>query len=74
MNGLWSDKPMEFIWNKESESYFDKTGEYDIEVIGLSDNGYWRTFSSTKKKDVELFIEGSKQTMKQIANLMWIVK
>lgn len=71
LNGLWDNKPIEGIWNKELKCWYDKSGNFSVDIIGFDERDSYLMFSSYNKKDVELFILGARSLGKLIKNLNW---
>lgn len=71
LNGMWNNKPIEAKWNSEFRCWYDKSGNFDVDTIGLDERDGCLMFSSYNKKDVELFILGAKSISKQIKNVIW---
>jgi hypothetical protein len=62
--GIWGPKNM--IWDNECEQYYDSSGNFSIDKLGLNEKYGITEFSSTNKKEVELWIGGAKAAFKRI--------
>jgi len=71
LNGLWDDKPIKGKWNPDLLCWYDKSGDFGVDTVGLDERDGYLMFSSYNKKEVELFILGAKSISKQIKNIIW---
>ncbi len=60
LNGLWSKKAMKGIWDKDLESWWDSTGNFNCWKVGLDIKKRVIVFASHDKKYVDSFIKGAK--------------
>jgi hypothetical protein len=71
LNGLWDNKPIKGTWLGDLNSWYDESGNFNVDKIGLDERDGYLMFSSYNKKDVELFLLGAKSISKQIKNVIW---
>ena len=57
-NGPWYDAPRRVTWSDDLESWWDSDGNADVTRIGLSHSGYYLSYTSESKAEVELFALG----------------
>jgi len=66
LSGLWSPWPIRLKWNGELESYWDDSGDFDVDELGEKDQGGIITFASTSVEEVKQWTNGAKAVMKLI--------
>jgi len=62
--GIWGPKKM--VWHNRCKQYYDNSGNFSIDKLGLNEKDGITEFSSTNKKEVELWVEGAKAAFKRI--------
>lgn len=74
LSGLYSTKPIKCIKDNEFEHdidrtiYWDKSGTFDIEVVGLDKKKGCIKFSSFDKKETEVWTDGAKSILFMLNN------
>lgn len=69
MAGLWSSKPIKVRLDEEmleqdfDAVWYDKEGDFGVDVVGLEKNEYSTTLSSTSKDEIKQFIAGAEAVL-----------
>lgn len=63
LSGLWFRKPKRGYWDKNLHEWYDKSGDFSAEVLGLDMQHGHATFASESKKEVELWTLGIQTAM-----------
>lgn len=66
LRGLYSDKPTKCFYDTVCESWWDKSGNFEVRQLGLDNSHGIVQFSSRDVREVELFILGAKSVMNQL--------
>lgn len=74
LNGLWDNKPKKGIWNKHLNCWYDKSGNFNVNKIGLEIEDCIVRFASYNEKDIEIFILGARSLSNLIQNIIWTEK
>jgi hypothetical protein len=75
--GMWDKKPVRIEYSSFNETcsrqrfWWDKTGCFTVDKLGLVVKKGITTFASESKKDVELFILGVKAMSRRVNFLAW---
>ena len=68
LGGLISKNPMKLKWDTTLNSYYDESGDYSVENLGLIEKSGIIIFSSENKKEVELWTNGIEATFQMLRN------
>jgi hypothetical protein len=68
--GVWSKTPIKMYWHDASDAWWDDSADLFIRKLGLCKKDGIITFSSYKKRDVEIFLMGIKALHTRIKRLV----
>jgi hypothetical protein len=74
LGGLWNDEPIAMHWASALDCWYDDTGNLSVENLGLDKqgDGSLTTFSSTNKREVEIFLLACK-TVGEAVNRLFVM-
>lgn len=75
LSGLYSSYPIRVVFDRESEKWWDKEGNFDISGPGLINSKSCRyiSFADPNKKIVQAWIDGVKSTMRILKEFSWVL-
>lgn len=66
LSGLYSSHSVKLTYNPELDSWWDKSGNYNADFLGLEVRDGIVVFSSVNKRDVDLWTMGAKAVMDKL--------